>query len=115
MKTKEHLITDYFMSIVTARDKKLFLETQCASSMGSGWLHYHTVYCTNPHKALQTLHFPCECICAFLYVLPIPWSSYIQTLGTCVHEIEALEITELLLRVSEEMCWGFQELVLWWD
>lgn len=48
------------MSIVTARDKKLFLETQCASSMGSGWLHYHTVYFINPHK---TLHL-CICLCA---------------------------------------------------
>lgn len=63
---------DYFVSIVTARDIKLFLETQCASSMGSEWLCYHTVYCINPHKTLHALHFPSECICAFVYMLPIP-------------------------------------------
>lgn len=65
--------------------------------MGSEWLYYHTLYCINPHKTLHALHLPSECICAFVYVFPIPWSSYIQTLGTCVHEKEALEITVLLL------------------
>lgn len=63
--------------------------------MGSEWLYYHTVHCINPHKTLPALHFPSECICAFVYKLPIPRSSYIQTLGTCVREKEALEITVL--------------------
>lgn len=37
-----------------------------------------------------------------LYIgLSIPWSSYTQTLGTCVHEKEALEDTVLQLRVSD--------------
>lgn len=51
-----------------------------------------------------------------LYIcFSIPWSSYTQTLGTCVHEKEPLENTVLQLRVSEERCWGSQKMVLWWD
>lgn len=32
-----------------------------------------------------------------------------------MHEKETLENTVLQLRVSEEMCWGSQKMVLWWD
>lgn len=52
----------------------------------------------------------CICIYASLFL-----EAPTLTLGTCVHEKEALENTVLQLRVSEEMCWGSQKMVLWWD
>lgn len=86
MKTKEHLITDYFMSIVTAKDKKLFLEnTVCikhglwmaslshcvlhkstqstANTPFSMWMHLCISLCAS--HSLKLLHSNFRHVCAW--------------------------------------------------
>lgn len=69
IKIKEHSVTDYFISIVTARDITVLGNTVCIENGLWVALLSHIVYCINPHKTLQALHFPSECICAFVFML----------------------------------------------